>query len=115
MLIKQTLFQKIIQFLKLYLWQRWQIPCGDYCYKIITKSPLVIYTKNCPYWERREEFPVQACGYCHFLKRGDMDINLDKTIVLTEVKIGEEYDPFEMPFGIGLLWDQCKECGMRVN
>jgi len=117
MLIQRTLIQRIIRFFKLYLWQRWRIPRGDYCYKVIKtkKNPPAIYIKNCPYWDYREDWPVQACGYCHFLKRGDIDINLDKTIVLTEVKTGEEYKPSEMPFGIGLLWDQCKECGIRVD
>ena len=50
------------------------------------------YDENgvCPYWSRRDDKPKQASGYCAFLDSGD----------------------WEGP-GIGLLWDQCKECGVN--
>ena len=41
----------------------------------------------CPFWDKIRQFPDQSNGYCHYLKRGD-----DSTG--------------------GLLWDQCKECGI---
>jgi hypothetical protein len=47
-------------------------------------------THKCPFWDVIEEFPHQDNGYCHYLKSGDWQ--------------GE---------GIGLLWDQCKECGVN--
>lgn len=44
----------------------------------------------CPFWERNKQFPEQANGYCHFLNHGDWQEK-----------------------GLGLLWDQCKECGVK--
>jgi hypothetical protein len=81
--------QKIIKFLKLYLWQRWRIPKGDYCYNIIKidhhSNPPVIHTKRCPYWEMRKVFGYdEEDGYCTFLDLSDV-----------------------------LIWDQCKACGIR--
>ena len=45
---------------------------------------------KCPFWDVIEEFPHQDNGYCHYLKSGDWQDQ-----------------------GIGLLWDQCKECGVN--
>lgn len=46
----------------------------------------------CPYWSMRDDKPEQDNGYCSFLKTGD----------------------WEHP-GVGLLWDQVKECGVNEN
>ena len=46
----------------------------------------------CPYWDRREDMPEQMNGYCSFLEVGD----------------------WEGP-GLGMLWDQCKECGVNLD
>lgn len=44
----------------------------------------------CPYWGRNPNQEEQNDGYCAFLGKGDW-----------------EHD------GIGLLWDQVKECGVK--
>ncbi len=45
---------------------------------------------TCPYWDLREDKPDQDNGYCNFLKCGDWESRV-----------------------MGLLWDQCKECGIK--
>lgn len=45
---------------------------------------------TCPYWGMDETQESQNNGYCALLKQGDW-----------------QHD------GIGLLWDQCKECGIN--
>jgi len=45
---------------------------------------------KCPFWDAIAEFPAQDNGYCHFLKSGDFQ-----------------------HYGLGLLWDGCKECGIN--
>jgi hypothetical protein len=62
------------------------IPKGVYC-----------YDKNgvCPYWDKNLDKPEQHNGYCHYLKSGDW---MDEDIG-----------------GWGLLWDQCKECGINKD
>ena len=54
-----------------------------YCY---TRGPEGF--KCCPYWDRITTFPSQSNGHCHYNKCGDYNST-----------------------GIGLLWDQVKECG----
>jgi len=83
--------KKAVKFLKLYLWQRWRIPKGDYCYKILRidhnpKEGLsVIYTKVCPYWEiKKIKDYDEEDGYCTLLDLSD-----------------------------ALIWDKCKSCGIR--
>ena len=68
------------------------IPEGNYCYKRISTNPET-GTSNivcCPFWDRISDFPKQDNGYCHYMKKGDWQ--------------GK---------GIGLLWDQCKSCGIN--
>lgn len=50
------------------------------------------YSKEgtCPFWDKISHFPDQENGYCHFLKSGDFNDD-----------------------GVGLLWDQCKACGVN--
>jgi len=58
------------------------IPKGVYCYR----GDYV-----CPYWDYVQAQGLKGTqnnGYCHYLERGDWDA-----------------------YGVGLLWDQCKECG----
>ena len=108
------MLKKIAKFLKLWLWQWWWIPRGDYCYK----SGKWKGHKTCPYWKRISFLHYQENGYCELLKEGDIDRNNDESIVLEriDVKTGEVIEkntPLQMPFGIGLLWDMCKECGYK--
>ena len=79
------------RFLKILLWHRWRIPKGDYCYKIIDVVPhptdgVVIHTKRCPYWEMKKVFGYddEEEGYCTLIDLSD-----------------------------ALIWDQCKQCGIR--
>ena len=65
------------------------IPKGHYCYSS-SRSPQDPKYKPCPYWSIRKDKPSQLNGYCDFLKRGDWE--------------GKS---------TGLLWDQCKECGIN--
>ena len=68
------------------------IPEGVYCYEILGpgSSPGSLHVKNCPYWDRDDAQLSQEDGYCHFLERSDWEDT-----------------------GMGMLWDQCKECGIN--
>lgn len=65
------------------------IPKGCYCYTRPDSSN-IDKIELCPYWDKDQDRESQGSGYCHFLKQGDWD--------------------FEW---LGLLWDQCKECGIN--
>lgn len=78
------------------------IPKGDYCYS--EKSV-------CPYWSVREDRVEQENGYCSFLGKGDVEIN--QTAVLEDMDTGEKISGKDIPFPVGLLWDQVKECGIN--
>jgi len=62
------------------------IPQGSYCYTRGANGEFLL----CPFWSRVESQSEQQNGFCHYLKVGD----------------------WQHP-GIGLLWDQCKECGVN--
>lgn len=70
------------------------IPNGIYCYD---------QNGNCPYWDvadcdcnNEDEFSITqrgvCCGYCWFLEKGDHELK-----------------------GTSLLFDQCKECGEKMD
>ena len=80
------------------------IPKGLYC----CKEKYV-----CPFWDIISTLPSQYSGYCHFLKIGDLDIAKETTF--KNLKTGEVSMGNEMPFPVGLLWDQCKECDVNVE
>lgn len=61
------------------------IPYGPYCYD---------HKGLCPYWSSVPDAPQQEDGYCSFLEKGDIELN-------------KEFG------GMSLLWDQCKECGIK--
>lgn len=101
-----------------------RIPPGPYCYTIKKikedpegKEPPVVLTNVCPYWDRIDDLGDQECGYCHYLGYGDYDINNDETreFICTTPGTGEKLivKAPDMPFGVGLLWDRCKECGIN--
>jgi hypothetical protein len=60
------------------------IPEGVYCH---THREQGLY---CPYWDTNPYAPKQEFGYCSYLAEGDWES--DK---------------------LSLLWDACKECGIR--
>jgi hypothetical protein len=63
----------------------------DQC-KTLIPSGNYCYDENgvCPFLDVINHFPKQDNGYCHYLKSGDFQ-----------------------HAGLGLLWDQCKECGVN--
>jgi len=72
------------------------IPPGTYCYVGIDvdRSGDIpkLRTVTCPYWSRCPEKPSQLDGHCSYLNRSDDDEDIE---------------------GVGLLWDQVKECGIN--
>ena len=64
--------------------EKW-IPEGIYC-----ESGSYL----CPFWECIPDRERMEDGYCHYLKKGDLEF--------------WEEDGFD-----SLLWDQCKECGIN--
>lgn len=66
------------------------IPVGEYCYSVKTLPDGTVTRPACPFWDKIVDFPKQNNGYCHFRKQGDWQMG-----------------------SIGLLWDQCKCCGIN--
>lgn len=62
-----------------------EIPHGTYCYESDGKGGI----HTCRFWTRNKDYPPQENGYCAYLELGDWDMEG------------------------GLLWDQCKECGIN--
>ena len=56
--------------------------------------------------------PFQMNGYCHYLKKGDWELN--KEFEIYDTKTGKKVN-FKDREGIpmSLLWDGCKECGVN--
>ena len=94
---------KLIKFLYAYLFK---IPPGDYCYKYKNGKRI-----TCPYWDIDESKPYQYNGYCHYLKKGDWEIEEEQE--LKNLKTGEIEKGKDVPFPTSLLWDQVKECGIK--
>jgi len=68
------------------------IPNGPYCYEFV-KTKFKFFKQAislCPFWDCDKSQEKMQNGYCHYLKQGDWDNQ-----------------------GFGLLWDQCKECGIN--
>lgn len=87
------------------------IPVGYYCYD---------KKGNCPYWSIRKDKPEQRNGYCAYLGKGDWDINKEKRFTLIEFegkKIPKNKRVMRSANEAGipgsLLFDQCKECGIK--
>lgn len=67
-----------------------EIPEGSLDEKYIPEGPYCYRGEYlCPYWSKDHSKPDQENGYCSFIKKGDWELNF------------------------GLLWDQCKECGIN--
>jgi hypothetical protein len=105
----------MFKFLK-YLWALIVVPTGPYCHGHNRYGR----SRVCPFWSMNKEKAhitpwgeYQEGGYCSYLKRGDWDINNDDTRIFEDMKTGEKLTAKEMPIGVGLLWDQCKECGIK--
>ena len=111
------LFSKVFKLVR-YLYAYIIIPRGMYCYKTKTgkmeqNAEGIHFPRYriCPYWSKNKDKPNQCNGYCGYLKQGDWDI--EKEMTLTNAKTGEVTKGDEMPFSVGLLWDQVKECGIK--
>ena len=66
------------------------IPEGEYCYAVNILEDGTILRPTCPFWDKIVDFPLQNNGYCHYRKQGDWQMG-----------------------SVGLLWDQCKCCGIN--
>jgi hypothetical protein len=64
------------------------IPHGSYCYFGSGLKP----GSNCPFWDIDLTARDKDNGYCHYLGSGDNDDE-----------------------AFGLLWDQCKACGINED
>lgn len=81
--------------------EKW-IPDGCYCYRLNYESDEVMSFMSwcdgtgylCPFWERIPDREPMEDGYCHYLKKGDVEF-------------------YEEDNWLSLLWDQCKECGIN--
>lgn len=78
------------------------IPHGPYCYD--ENGP-------CPFWDMDETKTSQENGYCHYLQKGDSD--LEKEMTLVERKTGEVSTGDNLPFPVSLLWDAVKMCDVN--
>lgn len=72
------------------------IPEGPYCYTPIGHNKNGYNIKPCPYFDTIKNGEHQNDGYCHFLEEGDTNL-----------------DGSDREGGFGLLWDQCKNCGIN--
>jgi hypothetical protein len=107
----RKVLKSVIKYLKFIFYGYWKIPRGPYCHGETRQT-------YCPYWKLISFLPDQENGYCAWLEKGDIDKNNDDSIMLEQIdlKTGEVIDRIsasEMPFGISLLWDQCKECRFK--
>ncbi len=76
------------------------IPEGMYCHASCMPD-VDGYRYVCPYWDYDDEKPHQENGYCHFLEWGDWDPPTAGN--------GNTGPAFT------LLWDKCKECGIKFS
>ena len=93
------------------------IPKGSYCYSNMRQSGAnkdglpTFKVDLCPYWDSDDEKGDQEYGYCWFLQGGDWETN--ETKEWKNEKTGEIQTANEIGIPLGLLWDQCKECGVN--
>ena len=88
------------------------IPKGLYCYSD-TRN------RKCPYWSIKKGKPYQENGYCAYLKKGDWDLNKETEWIQIHTdkkgrqREGKTKTAYEIGLPMSLLWDQCKECGIK--
>lgn len=109
------MIKKILKYLTFFFYGYWQVPKGLYCYTYRKNKQGFEQIKICPYWDKIDSLPEQNSGYCHWLEQGDIDINNDENYVLKNIKTGDETLAKDIGFPVSLLWDQCKECGVKIN
>jgi hypothetical protein len=89
------------------------IPKGYYCYSVKNGK-----TIPCPYWSIDKKHSKQNNGYCAYLEKGDWDINKESRwrevkYVNGKKKKGKTSTAEEIGIPMSLLWDMCKDCGIK--
>lgn len=80
-----------------------EIPKGVYCYD---------EKGVCPYWSIKEGREEQENGWCSYLGKGDIEIGKEMKVYDSDNKLVVDPPRF---IAMGLLWDQCKECGINKD
>jgi hypothetical protein len=97
------------------------IPEGLYCYTLQDDKEIL-----CPYWglDTKHLDYAQENGYCKYLEKGDWDLNEEKRTIEESVRhpdgsykttIKKNTSWHKIGTLGGLLWDQCKECGIKYD
>ena len=95
------------------------IPEGMYCHGKIEqdkndpKGMRLIVHDRCPYWDIDESKPHQYNGFCWFLEKGDWELEEEKSF--RNEQTGKIEKGSDLPFPTSLLWDACKECGIKID
>jgi hypothetical protein len=95
------------------------IPSGRYCHASGEPEPYCVEHPPrprylCPYWDFDDEKPYQENGYCHFMEKGDWTIAEENPSFCSYSKDHPE-DVGKMCHGFSLIWDKCKECGIKLD
>lgn len=74
--------------------------------------PIGSYCRDCVFRDIDKTKPPQMNGYCHYMKKGDWDITNEAVVI--DMKTGEKVSLKDMEgISMGLIWDGCKECGVK--
>ena len=92
-----------------------KIPSGRYCYTTASKKRVI-----CPYWSSKDDLPEQENGYCSYLGKSDWDLNEEwdkegRIVVYRGGKGIALQGGTCHTLSMSLLWDQCKECGVKLS
>ena len=86
--------------------------------------PKGMYCDNCKWHSYKKNLPYQENRYCKYLNKSDYQLNEEYNkqeikMLVNDVN-AEYYDKettiekeFDLHFPISLLWDGCKECGIK--
>lgn len=89
-LARRTLFD-LVTWRRRRRWDRAAAPLREHAKDLVPKDTDYCYADDCcVFWDRADDLPEHSSGYCSLLRKRD----------------------WEHPGG-GLLWDQCKECGIN--
>lgn len=75
--------------------------------------PEGIYCNGCTFHDIDDELSSQENGYCHYLKKNDIELSNERMIRDSNDKIISQKDKDDLPFVFSLLWDGCKECDIN--
>lgn len=95
-----------------------RVPRGMYCYVVYEEIHNFSGTyphkyKVCPYWRKIKNRSHQEDGWCDYLGKGDIEIKSEDDWKIVYSKKSEEIG--SSVEGVSLLWDQCKECGIKME